>query len=129
MDVNQELIYINKNNQWLDKTKEISSIIPNEDIFIITFKSSPKSYTYRKENIHWLSNPTKIDSQNVQIWHRGIQVSNYIEILYFKNDNHAYYRIFFHDGSSKIYDASNVYVVNNSLINSENKSCCSYVKI
>lgn len=128
MDVNQELIYINKNNQWLDKTKEISSIIPNEDIFIITFKSSPKSYTYRKENIHWLSNPTKIDSQNVQIWHRGIQVSNYIEILYFKNDNHAYYRIFFHDGSSKIYDASNVYVVNNSLINSENKSCFSYLK-
>lgn len=49
------------------KTAEIESCQMNANNYSITFRNSPSTYSYKEENVIWLTQPDKPDPNNYQI--------------------------------------------------------------
>lgn len=53
------------------KTAEIESCQMNANSYSITFCNSPSTYSYKEENVIWLTQPDKPDPNNYQIASKG----------------------------------------------------------
>lgn len=58
------------------KTPEIESCQNYDGSYKIVFRNVPSTYTYKEENVLWLTDPDKPDPNNYQIISKGRALSN-----------------------------------------------------
>ncbi len=64
MDESKFLILVFQSGNWLDKTKEVSSIVENGNKYEVYFGRSDKMYAYGKGKVQYFDQPKSIDLTN-----------------------------------------------------------------
>lgn len=79
MDESKFLILVFQSNSWLDKTKEISSIVENRNKYEVYFGKSDKVYAYNKDKVQYFEQPKTIELNKnlVRIKSRGTYKWNF----------------------------------------------------
>lgn len=70
------------------KTPEIESCQNYDGNYKVVFRNVPSAYTYKEENVLWLTDPDKPDPNNYQIISKGRTLSN-IKALSILRPNHT----------------------------------------
>ena len=66
------------------KTPEIESCQNHNGNYKVVFRNVPSAYTYKEENVLWLTDPDKPDPNNYQIISKGRTLSNIKALSIFK---------------------------------------------
>ena len=74
------------------KTPEIESCQNHNGNYKVVFRNVPSAYTYKEENVLWLTDPDKPDPNNYQIISKG-RLRNY-RIMLGRESFEKYIRIF-----------------------------------
>jgi len=77
------------------RTPEIESCQNYDSSYKIVFQNVPSAYTYKEENVLWLTDPDKPDPNNYQIISKGRTLSNIKALSIFKAGSHSYWHICF----------------------------------
>ena len=77
------------------KTPEIESCQNYDGSYKIVFRNVPSTYTYKEENVLWLTDPDKPDPNNYQIISKGRALSNIKPRSIFKAGSNKYWHIWF----------------------------------
>lgn len=124
IDTSQNLIII----KGQIKTTEIVSCQFSDGKYDIVYKKTPQVYSYKEENVSWLTNPTKLSPENYQLIHKEKVLSNIEQILVF-NDNHkTYWHIRFQNGKEYDYKGSGLKITHSCLEDSQSRNVFEYLK-
>ncbi|MCG3653489.1 AAA domain-containing protein [Aliarcobacter butzleri] len=120
MDINKYLILIND----VDKTEEIENFDVNKNKVDIVFKSNNTKYQYSLDKVKIIENPIEINLNSCIIFSNGKQLFKISKILDFK----SHLRIFFEDGSCRLYDKKHIKIEKNCLNDNRVNSVLDYLK-
>ena len=120
MDINKYLILIKDK----DKTEEIESFDINKNKVDIVFKSNNTKYQYSLDKVKIIENPIEINLNSCIIFSNGKQLFKISKILDFK----SHLRIFFEDGSCRLYDKKHIKIEKNCLNDNRVNSVLDYLK-
>lgn len=116
------------NNLILIKDKDKTSNVINckyiNGKYEVIFNTSPQTYTYSYLNVRWLRNPQDIDTNSIKISHKGKVLFDIKQVLQFE----TYYRVFFGNGKVSLYNAYDLVIEKNSLLNKDVINCLDYFK-
>ena len=104
MNLENHIIIIN----GVDKTYQVDSIRLDGYKYAIKFQNTDKIYSYSRDNILWLTNPTSIDFENCHVFAKGKKEKNIQAIHLFANNAVRYYAITYSKGFVKHYSGSEV---------------------
>lgn len=122
--MNENIILIVDIDKKKDITSRVHKIEPSGLNYKITFKNKTyKSYTYPFHKIEIIHNPTKIEN-DIVIRTRNSALNNVKKILKFN----SYIKVFFENGTSKMYLESEISIENNLLKGVNNKNIFYYLK-
>ena len=93
------------------KTPEIESCQNYDDSYKIVFRNVPSTYTYKEENVLWLTDPDKPDPNNYQIISKGRTLSNIKALSIFKARSHNYWHIRFQNGKEYDYREKDLEII------------------
>ena len=120
MDINKYLILIND----VDKTEEIESFDVNKNKVDVVFKNNNTKYQYSLDKVKIIENPIEINLNSCIIFSNGKQLFKISKILDFK----SHLRIFFEDGSCRLYDKKHIKIEKNCLNDNRVNSVLDYLK-
>ena len=104
MNLENHIIIIN----GIDKTYQVESIRLDGYKYAIKFQNTDKIYSYSRDNILWLTNPTSIDFENCHVFANGKKEKNIKAIHLFANNAVRYYAITYGSGFVKHYSGNEV---------------------
>ena len=104
MNLENHIIIIN----GVNKTYQVESIRLDGYKYAIKFQNTDKIYSYSRDNILWLSNPTSIDFENCHVFANGKKEKNIKAIHLFANNAVRYYAITYGSGFVKHYSGNEV---------------------
>ena len=104
MNLENHIIIIN----GADKTYQVESIRLDGYKYAIKFQNTDKIYSYSRDNILWLSNPTSIDFENCHVFANGKKEKNIKAIHLFANNAVRYYAITYGSDFVKHYSGNEV---------------------
>ncbi len=106
-DINKTLIMILDKNtyQWIDKTTSVVWYSEDDRSVRIKFVGSDNFYRKSYRDIHIINNPEIINDVKSNIYIKGRIARDVKKILLFGG---SFYRIFFHDGSSRVYQLRDI---------------------
>ena len=110
------------------KTPEIESCQNYDGSYKIVFRNVPSTYTYKEENVLWLTDPDKPDPNNYQIISKGRTLSNIKALSIFKAGSHSYWHIRFLNGKEYDYREKDLEIIESCLGESRSKSIFEYLK-
>ncbi|MCG3650680.1 AAA domain-containing protein [Aliarcobacter butzleri] len=120
MDINKYLILINDVN----KTEEIESFDVNKNKVDIVFKSNNTKYQYSLDKVKIIENPTEVNINSCIVFSNEKQLFKISKILDFR----SHLKVFFEDGSYRLYDKKHIKIEKNSLNNNRVNSVLEYLK-
>lgn len=120
MDINKYLILIND----VDKTEEIESFDINKNKVDVVFKSNNTKYQYSLDKVKIIENPTEVNINSCIVFSNGKQLFKISKILDFR----SHLKVFFEDGSYRLYDKKHIKIEKNSLNNNRVNSVLEYLK-
>lgn len=110
------------------KTAEIESCQNYGGNYKILFRNSSSAYTYKEENVLWLTSPEKPAPNDYQIVSKGRTLSN-IEALYvFYAEKHSYWHIRFQNGKEYDYKGEDLQITQSCLGEPCSRSVFEYLK-
>lgn len=110
------------------KTAEIESCQNDNGNYKILFRNSSSAYTYKEENVLWLTSPEKPAPNDYQIVSKGRTLSN-IEALYvFYAGKHSYWHIRFQNGKEYDYKGEELQITQSCLKEPCSRSVFEYLK-
>lgn len=104
MNLENHIIIIN----GVDKTYQVEFIRLDGYKYAIKFQNSDKIYSYSRDNVLWLTNPTSIDFDNCLVFVNGKKEKNIHAIHLFANNTAKYYAITYGNGFIKHYSGNEV---------------------
>ena len=104
MNLENHIIIIN----GVNKTYQVESIRLDGYKYAIKFQNTDKIYSYSRDNILWLTNPTSIDFENCHVFANGKKEKNIQAIHLFANNAVRYYAITYGSGFVKHYSGNEV---------------------
>ena len=104
MNLQAHVIIIN----GVDKTYQVESIRLDGYKYAIKFQNTEKIYSYSRDNVIWLTNPTPIDFENCHIFVNAKKEKNIQEIRLFAQNAIKYYAITYSSGFVKHYSGNDV---------------------
>lgn len=110
------------------KTPEIESCQKYDGNYKIVFRHSPCAYTYKKENVLWLTDPTKLDPNNYQIISKGRTLSNIETLFVFNTGSHSYWHVHFQNGKEYDYKEEDLQITQSCLEEPHSRSIFEYLK-
>ncbi|WP_199609563.1 AAA domain-containing protein [Flocculibacter collagenilyticus] len=108
MDESKFLILVFQSGSWLDKTKEISSIVENGSRYEVYFGRSDKMYAYGKGKVQYFDQPIAIELNKNLVRFKNKGTSKWNFALSFKN-----YVCLFNDKEKRIELTENIELVPN----------------
>ena len=124
IDTSENLIIIKEQI----KTAEIESCQNYGGNYKILFRNSSSAYTYKEENVLWLTSPEKPAPNDYQIVSKGRTLSN-IEALYvFYAGKHSYWHIRFQNGKEYDYKGEDLQITQSCLGEPCSRSVFEYLK-
>jgi hypothetical protein len=94
MNLENHIIIIN----GVDKTYQVEFIRLDGYKYAIKFQNTDKIYSYSRDNVLWLTNPTSIDFDNCHVLVNGKKEKNIQTIHLFANNAEKYYAITYGNG-------------------------------
>lgn len=126
MNTKTNLIFVNRNGRFEDKTKEIKFCEYSDyDGKCTVIFNNNRRYTYNSYNVKWYSNPTVIAPSTVRLFSKGKLLFDINYISVFKNE---YWHIVF-DTFEKTYHCSELKIEKSCLTNENAKSVFNYLKL
>ena len=110
------------------KTCEIESCQKDGGNYKILFRNSSCAYTYKEENVLWLTTPEKPDPNNYQIISKGKILSNIEVLSIFNTRPHSYWHIRFQNGKEYDYKKEDLQITQSCLREPGSKSIFDYLK-
>ena len=110
------------------KTAEIESCQNNNGNYSIIFRTSSSVYSYKEENVIWLTHPDKPDPANYQIATQRRILSNIETLSIFKNDSESYWHIRFQNGKEYDYKGKDLQITRSCLAETCSKDIFGYLK-
>lgn len=104
MNIENHIIIIN----GVDKTYQVESIRLDGYKYAIKFQNTDKIYSYSRDNVLWLTNPTSIDFENCHIFVNGKKEKNIQAVHLFAQNTGKYYAITYGNGFVKHYSGNEV---------------------
>lgn len=104
MNLENHIIIIN----GVDKTYQVEFIRLDGYKYAIKFQNTDKIYSYSRDNVLWLTNPTSIDFDNCHVLVNGKKEKNIQAIHLFANNAEKYYAITYGNGFIKHYSGNEV---------------------
>ena len=92
----------------VDKTYQVESIRLDGYKYAIKFQNTDKIYSYSRDNVIWLTNPTPIDFENCHIFVNAKKEKSIQEIRLFAQNAIKYYAITYSSGFVKHYSGNDV---------------------
>lgn len=120
MDINKYLILIND----VDKTEDIESFDINKNKVDVVFKSNNIKYPYSLDKVKIIENSVEVNINSCIVFSNGKQLFKITKILDFK----SHLKVFFEDGSYRLYDKKHIKIEKNSLNNNRVNSVLEYLK-
>lgn len=120
MDINKYLILIND----VDKTEEIESFDVNKNKVDVVFKNNNTKYQYSLDKVKIIENSTEVNINSCIIFSNGKQLFKISKILDFK----SHLKVFFEDGSCRLYDKKHIKIEKNCLNDNRVNSVLDYLK-
>lgn len=110
------------------KTAEIESCQNNNGNYSIIFRNSSSVYSYKEENVIWLTHPDKPDPANYQIATQRRILSNIETLSIFKSDSESYWHIRFQNGKEHDYKGKDLQITRSCLAETCSKDIFGYLK-
>lgn len=110
------------------KTAEIESCQNNNGNYSIIFRNSSSVYSYKEENVIWLTHPDKPDPANYQIATQRRILSNIETLSIFKSDSESYWHIRFQNGKEYDYKGKDLQITRSCLAETSSKDIFGYLK-
>lgn len=110
------------------KTAEIESCQNNNGNYSIIFRNSSSVYSYKEENVIWLTHPDKPDPANYQIATQRRILSNIEALFIFKSDSESYWHIRFQNGKEYDYKGKDLQITRSCLAETCSKDIFGYLK-
>ena len=104
MNLQAHVIIIN----GVDKTYQVEYIRLAGYKYVIKFQNTDKTYSYSRDNVIWITNPTSIDFENCHIFINGKKEKNIQAIYLFVQNAIKYYAITYGSGFVKHYSGNDV---------------------
>ena len=104
MNLQNHVIIVN----GIDKTYQVESIRLDGDKYAIKFQNTDKVYSYSRDNVIWLTNPTPINFENCHIFVNGKKEKSIQAIHLFTDNATKYYAITHGNGFVKHYSGNDV---------------------
>ena len=104
MNLQNHIIIVN----GTDKTYQVESIRLDGYKYAIKFQNTDKIYSYSKEKVIWLTNPSPINFEGSHIFVNGKKEKNIQAVHLFAQDSIKYYAITYSSGFVKHYSVSEV---------------------
>lgn len=111
------------------RTAEIESCQKTGDTYKILFQHSHRPYTYKEENVLWLTAPEKRNPSDYQIVSKGIILSNIQALFIFHSRSKDYWHILFKSGASSDYRQEDLQITQSCLANERSRSTFEYLKL
>lgn len=124
MNPQRHVIIIN----GVDKTSQVESIRLDEYIYIIKFQNNEKNYSYSRDKITWLTNPSPIDFTNNHVFINGDKLRTITQINEFNSDFLKYYAVTFDNAITKHYTEDEINI-RKSCLSREATNIFNYFKI
>lgn len=106
------------------KTLQIASISKlDANAFRVSFKNSPKSYTYSADKVVWLTNPQWLVPELCKVFRNGRLQTDVTEIWQFEAGQNNYWRIKYRSGYEGEYTDGQINVVKTCLDEETSKMC------
>lgn len=126
MNTKTNLIFVKRNGEFEDKTKDIKfcEYSDYDGKCTVVFNNN-RRYTYNSYNVRWYSNPTVVVPSTVKIYSKGKLLFdiNYIAVF-----NNEYWHIVFNT-YEKTYHCSELKIEQSCLTNENAKSVFNYLKL
>lgn len=113
MNLQNHIILIN----GVDKTDQVESIKFDRGKYTIKFLNSERIYSYSKDHIIWLTNPTSVVYENSHIFVNGLKQDNIKSIHLFLDNNHKFYAITYENEFTRHFQCSEVDIRHSCLTN------------
>lgn len=110
------------------KTAEIESCQNNNGNYSIIFRNSSSVYSYKEENVIWLTHPDKPDPANYQIATQRRILSNIETLSIFKSDSESYWHIRFQNGKEYDHKGKDLQITRSCLAETCSKDIFGYLK-
>lgn len=110
------------------RTSEIESCQKNNGSYSITFRNSFGVYSYKEENVIWLTCPDKPSPTDYQISAKGRTLSNVEAVSIFKDGLDSYWHIRFQNGKEYDYKGENLQITKSCLKETCSKDIFVYLK-
>lgn len=110
------------------KTAEIESCQNNNGNYSIIFRNSSSVYSYKEENVIWLTHPDKPDPANYQIATKERTLSNIETLSVFKSGSESYWHIRFQNGKEYDYKGKDLQIIRSCLAETCSKDIFRYLK-
>lgn len=110
------------------KTAEIESCQNNNGNYRIIFRNSSSVYSYKEENVIWLTHPDKPDPANYQIATKERTLSNIETLSVFKSGSESYWHIRFQNGKEYDYKGKDLQIIRSCLTETCSKDIFGYLK-
>lgn len=110
------------------KTAEIEICQNNNGNYSIIFRNSSSVYSYKEENVIWLTHPDKPDPANYQIATQRRILSNIETLSIFKSDSESYWHIRFQNGKEYDYKGKDLQITRSCLAETCSKDIFGYLK-
>lgn len=112
MNLENHIIIIN----GVDKTYQVEFVRLDSYNYAVKFQNTDKIYSYSRDNILWLTNPTPLDFKNCHVFVNGKKEKNIQAIHLFANSTAKYYAITYGNGFVKHYPGNEVDIRRSCLI-------------
>ena len=110
------------------KTNEIVSCQNNNGKYDVIYRNSTRIYSYKEENVLWLTNPTALSPKHYQLIHGENVLFNIKQILVFGNSKQSYWHICFQNGKEYDYKRTGLQVIHSCLEEDLSKNVFEYLK-
>lgn len=110
------------------KTAEIVSCQNDGGSYKVVFQNSSSIYSYKEENVIWLTQPERLEPNNYQIVSRGRILSNIDALLVFHHGTRSYWHIRFQNGKEYDYKGEDLQITKSCLEASSSRNVFEYLK-
>lgn len=125
MNTKNNLIFVNRNGRFEEKTNEIRFCKYTNDGKCNVVFNGDKIYTYNQYNVRWYNNPKIVAPSTVRLFSKGVLLFDIVYIAVFNNE---YWHIIFNT-YEKTYHCSELRIEQSCLTNGNAKPVFNYLKL
>lgn len=127
MDTDKNFIIL-KNKIRTEEVESCKKI--NSDYYLVKFRNSDQLYTYRIENVIWLTNSTYRDPSFNKLFSTKTlkPQENIKDIREFSDTTHKYWHVKYENGIKRDFDDHQMVLVHSVLANKKSSDCLKYLR-